>query len=163
MTIPYGVGIGMFFAPVTTLALEKLGEMTNLGVSLMHYTRFVGGSFGTALATNTLQKGIAFHQDEICGMQARNFCFVQPFVNKWQEGIARFFPVDIALKKAKALLAYSVNIQAMSHSFQDTFRESTIYALLGCLFLAFFFIETKFLSGRTEKNRKILVSAQRSQ
>ena len=71
--------------------------------------------------------------------------------------------LDIALKKAKALLAYSVNIQAMSHSFQDTFRESTIYALLGCLFLAFFFIETKFLSGRTEKNRKILVSAQRSQ
>lgn len=141
--IVYSIGMGMFFAPVTTLALRELGEKTNLGVSLMHYIRFVGGSFGTALATNTLQKNIAFHYDEICAMQSRDLYYVQSFVNRWYHLISNFFPPETALKKAKALLGYATQVQAMSHAFQSTFKETSIFALIGCLFLALYFAEKK--------------------
>ncbi len=140
MTLPYGVGIGMFFAPVTTMALEKLGEQTNLGVSLMHYIRFVGGSFGTALATNTLQKKLAFHYDEICALQAGNEHYILPMLGKWQHQLQALFSQDLALIKSKILLGYATKIQAFSHAFQDTFRDATIYAVVGCLFLLFFFL-----------------------
>ncbi len=145
MFIPlvYSVGAGMFFAPVTTLALRELGEKTNLGVSLMHYIRFVGGSFGTALATNTLQKRIAFHYDEICAMQSRDLYYVKGFVQKWYGMISSLFSPEIAMKKAKALLGYATNVQAMSHAFQDTFRETTTFAVVGCFFLALYFWEKR--------------------
>lgn len=55
LTIPLGISMGTFFAPLTTLSLKRLGPLTGLGVVLMHYQRFVGGSFGTALATNHLE------------------------------------------------------------------------------------------------------------
>ena len=143
MTLPFGAGLGMFFAPVTTLALEKLGDATNLGVSLMHYTRFVGGSFGTALATNTLQKKFAFHYDEIAVMQAVNSPYIKQVISQWQHLLTALYPVDLATKKALILLGYATNIQALSHAFQDTFREATIYAVIGCCFLLFYYLGRK--------------------
>ncbi len=140
LTLPFGIGIGLFFAPVTTMALEKLGEMTNLGVSLLHYIRFVGGSFGTALATNTLQRKFAFHYDETCALQAGVSHYIQLFTARWEQLLCQFYPVDLAAKKARVLLGYATSTQALSHAFQDTFRDATVYALVGCLFLLFFFI-----------------------
>ena len=134
----YSVGMGMFFAPVTTLALRKLGDRTNLGVSLMHYIRFVGGSFGTAIATNTLQKNIAFHYDEICAMQSRDLYYIQRFVDKWRFYLEKIFPPEVAAKKAKALLGYATEVQAASHAFQSTFQETSIYALVGGLIIVFY-------------------------
>ncbi|RLB12277.1 MAG: MFS transporter [Deltaproteobacteria bacterium] len=148
MIMIWGVSVGMFFAPITTLALKKLGEKTNLGVSLMHYARFVGGSFGTALATNKLQKSMAFHYDEISALQSRELYYVKQFIIKWYYLTAKHFSPEIALKKSKALLGYATNLQAMSYAFQDTFRESGIYAVIGCLFLALFFWEEHYGSRR---------------
>ncbi len=144
MTLPFGAGIGMFFAPVTTMALEKLGEMTNLGVCLMHYTRFVGGSFGTALATNTLQRNFAFHYDETTAMQAGCLHYITPILEGWQHLLTALYPPDLAAKKALILLGYATNVQALSHAFQDTFREATIYALIGCGFLLFYFLGRRY-------------------
>lgn len=151
MLIPivYSIGMGMFFAPVTTLALRKLGDKTNLGASLMHYIRFVGGSFGTALATNTLQKRLAFHYDEICAMRSRDLYYAEAFVNKWSQLLSQIFSPDIAVKKAKALLGYATNIQALSHAFQDSFVESSFYVFIGCAFLALYFWEkSKITNGK---------------
>ena len=139
--VVYSIGMGMFFAPVTTLALSRLGDKTNLGVSLMHYIRFVGGSFGTALATNTLQKNIAFHYDEICAMQSRDLYYIKQFVHKWFFEVSRFYPPEVALKKAKALLGYATHVQALSHAFQSTFEETSIYAVIGCLFLVVYLVK----------------------
>lgn len=147
MIMTWGISIGMFFAPVTTLALKKLGEKTNLGVSLMHYARFIGGSFGTALATNKLQKSWAFHYDEINALQCQDLYYVKQFVIKWYHIVAKCFSPDIALKKSKALLWYATKIQAMSHAFQDTFKESGIYAVIGCMFLILFLWE-EYHEGR---------------
>ncbi len=139
----YSVGMGMFFAPVTTLALRKLGDKTNLGVSLMHYIRFVGGSFGTAIATNTLQRNIAFHYDEICAMQSRDLYYIQRFVDKWRFYLERIFSPEIAAKKAKALLGYATEVQATSHAFQSTFQETSIFALVGGLIIAVYLAVNK--------------------
>jgi len=151
MIMSWGIAIGMFFAPVTTLALKKLGEKTNLGVSLMHYARFIGGSFGTALATNRLQKSIAFHYDEICALQAQDLYYGKQFLMKWYSISSQYFPPDIALKKSKALFLYVTNIQAMSYAFRDTFMESGIYAVIGCLFLVLFIWEKYY--GKTAQQK----------
>jgi len=37
-------------------------------------------------------------------------------------------------------LGYATRIQAFSHAFQDTFRDATVYAVVGCFFLLFFFL-----------------------
>ena len=55
ITIPLGIGMGCFFAPISAMALGRLGDKTALGVSLMHYLRFVGAALGTAVATNMLE------------------------------------------------------------------------------------------------------------
>jgi DHA2 family multidrug resistance protein len=143
LTIPYGIGMGMFFAPVTTLALKELGEKTNLGVSLMHYIRFVGGSFGTALATNSLERNIVHHYDEICALQGRNLSYIQSYVHHWYSLVSPYMSPDVAMKKAKALLGFDIQVQALSHAFQSTFMESSIYAFLGLVILALFFAEKR--------------------
>ncbi len=150
MIMSWGVAIGMFFAPVTTLALKKLKDKTNLGVSLMHYSRFIGGSFGTALATNKLQKSIAFHYDEICALQSQDLYYIKQYIAKWYFYTSKYFSPEIALKKSKALLGFAIKIQAMSYAFEDTFRESGIYAIIGCMFLIFFLWEEYYAIRKNE-------------
>ncbi|MCS7084381.1 MAG: DHA2 family efflux MFS transporter permease subunit, partial [Aquificaceae bacterium] len=83
--IALGIGMGLFFAPITQLALKELGEMTTLGVSLMHYIRFVGGSFGTALATNHLQSASAKNYQSIIELQE------PALVSQWLEHMPGIF------------------------------------------------------------------------
>ena len=134
LTIPYGMALGMFFAPLAALALRRLGEKAGLGVALMHYQRFVGGSFGTALATNTLEKRTAFHFQEITALE--NITYVKGFIAKGAARLEAFFPPTLAQAKAKALFYKLELLQASSLAFQDTFRHTFYYALLGGLFLA---------------------------
>ncbi len=133
ITIPLGIALGNFFAPVTTLALGRLGEKTGLGVSLMHYLRFVGGSFGTAIATNTLESRQAFHYEEISVLQ--NGAHLHRFMEDATTRLSAFFPEPIATLKAQALAGYAQQLQALSHAFQDTFLHSFYFALMGSVFL----------------------------
>jgi len=56
LTIPFGIGMGLFFAPITVLLLQNVPkEKGELAIVLMDYFRFVGWSFGTALATNNMK------------------------------------------------------------------------------------------------------------
>ena len=143
LTIPYGMGAGMFFAPVTTLSLSKLKEKTNLGTCLLHYIRFVGGSFGTALATNTLQRRIAFHYDETVAIQSKNLFYIKIYLKKWYFLVSKMFSPELALKKVKALLGFATYVQASSHGFQDTFKESSIFVIIGCVFLLIYLLRPK--------------------
>ncbi len=137
LTIPYGIALGMFFAPLATLALKKLGDKAGLGVVLMHYQRFVGGSFGTALATNTLEKRTAFHFQEMLALQ--NHTYVKGFIIKGKILLDKIFPPSLAEAKAKALVYKVQVLHALSHAFQDTFRYTFHYALLGGFFLVVLF------------------------
>ncbi len=145
LTIPYGIALGMFFAPLAALALRPLGEKAGLGVALMHYQRFVGGSFGTALATNTLEKRTAFHFQEVTALE--NLTYIKLFLARGVKGLERFFPQGLSEAKAKALFYKLQTLQALSCAFQDTFRHTFYYALLGGLFLVALFWH-KWLAGR---------------
>ncbi|TYP00003.1 DHA2 family multidrug resistance protein [Geothermobacter ehrlichii] len=135
LTIPLGISLGSFFAPLSALALRHLGPYTALGVSLMHYLRFVGGSLGTAIATNTLEKSAAVHYEGIGVMQ--NVIHLQ---NRLPE-LAGRIGADAATAEVKAqlLLTGLQRLYATSYAFQDTFRHGFIFALLGSSFLAAIF------------------------
>jgi len=133
LTIPLGIAIGCFFAPLTTLAFRNLGERIGLGVALFHYQRFVGGSIGIAIATNTLEKSTNYHFLRITELQ--DFRYTNMFLEKWWNMAQKYFSEAYALKKAKALLYKAEYIQALSFAFQDTFRETFIWTQVGGIFL----------------------------
>jgi DHA2 family multidrug resistance protein len=59
-TMPFGIAMGLFFAPITILVMNNSNGKIEQGVMTMDYVRFIGGSFGTAIATNNL----VFYKDK---------------------------------------------------------------------------------------------------
>lgn len=128
-----GAGMGFFFAPVTQLALKKLGDKTTLGVSLMHYIRFVGGSFGTALATNDLQRFTAENLQRTTEIQNRS----------WLEWQLQEFSLYLhqAQEKATVLLYQLQNLYALSDAFGLTLFVAGMWALLGSVPVLFLLLK----------------------
>jgi DHA2 family multidrug resistance protein len=146
MTVPLGISMGMFFAPVTTLALRNLGEKTSLGTGLMHYVRFVGGSFGTAIATNELYKNTYQHFEGITSIQ--NFSYVSYFLEKIKTYISFYVTPDILEKKAKALLYKLQELHSFSFSFQDTFFIAGIFGLIGAIPVLYMLLDDILRGGK---------------
>ncbi len=129
-----GVGMGLFFAPVTVIALRGLEERTILVISLLDYIRFIGGSFGTAIATNIIKGGASFHYDEISVVQSLNLSEAEAKINR----LAEFFlnssySVESALIKAYYAVGTLQAKLALSYAFQDLFVWSGIFAVVGLL------------------------------
>jgi DHA2 family multidrug resistance protein len=144
MTIPLGISMGMFFAPVTTLALRNLGEKTSLGTGLLHYSRFIGGSFGTAIATNDLYRYSYEHFDGINNMQ--NISFVQLKINEFTQMFNQIFNIQKAEELSKAIIYKAQSLYSMNWSFQDTFFIAGVFGLIGSipmLILIFYDIRKK--------------------
>ncbi len=131
LTIPLGISMGMFFAPVTTLALRNLGTKTSLGTGLMHYSRFVGGSFGTAIATNELYKHQWSHFEGINAMQ--NNSYVLDYLEKIKSLFENFINPALLEKKVNVLLYQVQLLHSSSWSFQDTFFIAGIFGLIGAV------------------------------
>lgn len=130
MTVPLGISMGMFFAPVTTLALRKLGPKTSLGTGLMHYGRFVGGSFGTAIATNDLYRHQWEHFEGINSIQ--NISYLQQFLEGLKQHMVGISE-NLIDQKSQALV-YSVQyLHSLNFSFKDTFFIAGLFGLLGAL------------------------------
>ncbi|MDK2791456.1 MAG: transporter, family, multidrug resistance protein [Deferribacteres bacterium] len=149
LTIPLGFSLGSFFAPITTLAMRHLKEKTSLGVGLLHYLRFMGGSFGTAIATNTLQSKYSFHFEEIGNIQ--NHSNVYHYVGTLKEQLSNLLPSNILDVKIAALLGKAVSVQSLSHAFQDVFRHAGYFGIFGLSFLTFVFIH----EIKTKKAQKV--------
>ena len=151
LTIPLGISLGAFFAPVSAMALGKLGDKTAQGVSLMHYLRFMGGSLGTAIATNHLEKSQAVHFENIALLQ--NPSYINQWLQQQTAYFGQYFPPGIAGLKARILLGTAQGLQSRSYAFQDTFRNGFIFALVGSFFLALLIIDSrrkKMLPGKME-------------
>lgn len=129
LTLPLGVCIGTFFAPLSTLAMGKLGELTGLGVALMHYIRFLGGSFGTALATNRLE----YHTEKffLRATELQNWIYTNNFITTIKKITEKLYPCSLAEKKAQALLYQVEYLQALSLSFQTTFKGIGFWGMVG--------------------------------
>lgn len=138
LTVPLGFSLGSFFAPITTLAMRHLKEKASLGVSLLHYLRFMGGSFGTAIATNTLQSKFNFHFEEIGNVQ--NSTEIYYYFTNLKEQMSGVFSSDIIDIKISALLGKAISVQALSHAFQDVFQHAGYFGIFGLSFLTFVFI-----------------------
>ena len=140
-----GVGMGLFFAPVTVIALRGLEYKTILVISLLDYIRFIGGSFGTAIATNIIKGNASFHYDEISSLQAGNYHFVRERV----EGVASIFlnsshTIEEALIKAYYSVGALQTKLAYSYAFQDLFVWSGVFAVVGLLPLLFLFASWRY-------------------
>lgn len=142
LTIPLGISMGTFFAPLTALSLKRLGPLTGLGVVLMHYQRFVGGSFGTALATNHLE----YYTQEafLRSTELQNYYRVKEFILEKTPLADKFFASQLAEKKVQALLYKAQYIQALSWGFQETFKAVAFWGFLGLIFLLALFIYKRF-------------------
>jgi DHA2 family multidrug resistance protein len=141
VTIPLGIGMGCFFAPLSAMALGRLGTQTAQGVSLMHYLRFVGGALGTAVATNMLEKSQAIHLEGINIMQ--NYDHVRRFVDSNIQRYSSLFTDNAAIGKAHAFFGKVQGLQALNFAFHDTFRHTFIFALIGSSFLVLIFVNEK--------------------
>ncbi len=138
LTIPLGISMGMFFAPVTTLALRNLGTKTSLGTGLMHYARFVGGSFGTAIATNELYKHQWSHFEGINAMQ--NNSYISYYLEKIKTLFENFINPVVLEKKVEVLMYKVQLLHSASWSFQDTFFIAGLFGVIGSIPVFLFFI-----------------------
>ncbi len=143
-----GMGMGLFFAPVTVIALRGLEDKTILVISLLDYIRFIGGSFGTAIATNILKGNSSFHYDEVSVLQSLNYHYVRERV----EEMAGFFD-GVSYIPEEALLKAVYSVGALQHklayswAFQDLFVWSGVFAVVGLLPLAFLLIGRLYNRG----------------
>jgi DHA2 family multidrug resistance protein len=147
VTIPLGIGMGCFFAPLSAMALGRLGDKTAQGVSLMHYLRFVGGALGTAVATNVLEKSQAIHIEGIAVMQ--NYEHVREFLDSITLRLSPLFADGAAIGKSHVFLNRVQGLQALSFAFHDTFRNCFVFALIGSTFLALILATEKMKKGGT--------------
>jgi len=121
-----GVGLGLFFPPVTVIALSGLEEKMLIVITILDYIRFIGGSFGTAIATNILNTRTDFHFDNISFIQSFNAFKIKEFLN------SNYLSKPIK----EAILYKAMELQAFSEAFQDLFFWCVVFALIGVLFFA---------------------------
>ncbi len=151
-----GAGMGLFFAPITLIALRGLEHKTILVISLLDYIRFIGGSFGTALATNILKGNASFHYDEISTLQGRSWNLVEQKL----ESLAHHFlagshSLQEALLKANYAVAQLKAKLALSYAFQDLFVWCGIFSIVGIIPIAFL-----ILNGSSAVRRGIKAGSQ---
>jgi DHA2 family multidrug resistance protein len=136
ITIPFGIGMGMFFAPVTVLILKSAPEgKSELAIVLMDYVRFVGGSFGTALATNNLEYFKNFNFDKMVEIQNREY--VLYFLKKLESFLnIPFEIVKEVFRKFELFMSYN-------YGFYNTFMHAGYWALFGSIFVIMLFLNFK--------------------
>ncbi|MEL1243152.1 DHA2 family efflux MFS transporter permease subunit [Flavobacterium sp. DGU11] len=126
-----GMGLGLLFVPITTLALSTLkGKQIGEGAAFTGMMRQLGGSFGIAIITTFISRFSQQHRvDSIAHLNGSSF-EVQQRVTQLQQGfMAKGFPSNEALAKAHQVLDFSVTKQATVLSYMD------VFLYLGILFL----------------------------
>ncbi len=133
ITIPFGIGMGLFFAPVTVLLLQNAPkEKGELAIVLMDYVRFVGGSFGTALATNNMEffKNINFqHMNEL-----QNFSFIYQYLEDFKDFL------NITTEQTLASFGKYETFMSYNYGFGSTFMNAAYWGALGSVFVVLLFI-----------------------
>jgi len=128
-----GVGLGLLFVPITTLALSTLkGKEIGEGAAFTGMMRQLGGSFGIAIITTMIYRLNQQHRvDLIPNISAINFQVQERIHNLQHFFISKGFSTNEALKRAYKVLDFSVTKQSTILSFMD------VFLFLGLLFLAF--------------------------
>jgi DHA2 family multidrug resistance protein len=131
MLIVRGMGMGMLFIPVTTLALSTLkGQQIGQGAAFTGMMRQLGGSFGVAAITTYMAGRNMVHRSDLVAHLNVNDLDVQNRVEAMQHAfMAKGMTPDVALNSAYKALDYTVMKQASVLSYMDAFLA------LGVMFL----------------------------
>ena len=133
LTIPFGIGMGLFFAPVTVLLMQSVPkDKGELAIVLMDYVRFVGGSFGTALATNNLEYFKNLNFSRLTELQ--NYYYVDSFLHSLKDRL------HISLDQIKAIFANYEMFMGYNYGFYNTFMHAGYWGVLGVIFVLLLFI-----------------------
>ncbi len=123
MLIVRGVGMGMLFIPITTLALSTLhGQQIGQGAAFTGMMRQLGGSFGIALITTFISRDIVAHRSHlVSNLDMHNPAVVQRIEGMKTSFIAKGMSPDVASQSAYKLLDFTVMKQASVLSYMDVF------------------------------------------
>jgi DHA2 family multidrug resistance protein len=126
-----GMGLGLLFIPITTLALSTLhGQQIGQGAAFTGMMRQLGGSFGVAIITTFLSRQNMAHRYALVSHLNSNDPVVEQRVSMMQRSfIGKGMTPDVALQSAYKALDYSVTKQASVLSYMD------VFLYLGLLFL----------------------------
>jgi DHA2 family multidrug resistance protein len=126
-----GIGLGLLFVPITTLALSTLkGKQIGEGAAFTGMMRQLGGSFGIAIITTFITRFSQNHRVDLVSHLSADKLEVQNRVQQLQQGfMAKGFSASEALNKAYQVLDVSVMKQATVLSYMD------IFLYLGIMFL----------------------------
>jgi DHA2 family multidrug resistance protein len=118
-----GLGMGMLFIPITTLALSTLkGKEIGEGAAFTGMMRQLGGSFGIAIITTLMAKRNVVHQNDLSSHLNMYDLDVQSRVATLTQGfISKGIPANIAQQDAYKALNYAVAKQASVLSYMDVF------------------------------------------
>ncbi len=136
LTIPFGIGMGLFFAPVTVMVLQNApSQKGELAIVLMDYFRFVGGSFGTALATNNMEyfKNMHFLRME----ELQNWEYLNYYLHKLQT------LSGMSIDKIKAVFGNYETFMGYNYGFYNTFMHAGYWGVVGSIFVILLFVNFK--------------------
>jgi len=131
MLIVRGIGLGLLFVPITTLALSTLkGREIGEGAAFTGMMRQLGGSFGVAVITTFIARQNMSHRNDLVSKLDVNNPIVQQRVEGLQHSfMAKGMTPDVALNSGYKILDYTVSKQAQVMSYMD------VFLYLGVMFL----------------------------
>lgn len=131
MLIVRGIGLGLLFVPITTLALSTLkGREIGEGAAFTGMMRQLGGSFGVAVITTFIARQNMAHRNDLVSKLDINSPVVQQRVENLQHSfMAKGMAPDVALNSGYKLLDFTVTKQAQVMSYMD------VFLYLGVMFL----------------------------
>ena len=131
MLIVRGIGLGLLFVPITTLALSTLkGREIGEGAAFTGMMRQLGGSFGVAVITTFIARQNMAHRNDLVSKLDVNSPIVQQRVEGLQHSfMAKGMTPDVALNSGYKILDYTVSKQAQVMSYMD------VFLYLGVMFL----------------------------
>lgn len=147
MLIVRGIGMGMLFIPITTLALSSLkGQQIGQGAAFTGMMRQLGGSFGVAAITTFMSRQNMVHRSDLVSQLDINNPEVQQRVHSLQAGfMSKGMDATTALKSGYQALDYSVFKQASVLSYMD------VCLYLGIMFLVCVPIVLMVKGGKQQK------------
>ncbi|WP_457560766.1 DHA2 family efflux MFS transporter permease subunit [Caminibacter sp.] len=123
-TMPFGIAMGLFFAPITTLVMNNSGGKIEQGIMTMDYVRFIGGSFGTAIATNNL---IYYKDKEFDAMVIlQNHELLSELLMKFEERLGIV---------AKAIFYKVEEFFSFDYGFKYVWLDAAFWGFIGSVFI----------------------------
>ncbi|OYU80127.1 MAG: MFS transporter [Flavobacterium sp. BFFFF1] len=126
-----GIGLGLLFVPITTMALSTLkGRSIGEGAAFTGMMRQLGGSFGIAIITTFITRYTQKHRVDMVSHLDGSRIEVQQRLQMTQRAFeSKGFSTSEAIAKANQALDYTVLKQSTVLSYMD------IFLYLGILFL----------------------------